>query len=192
MRAFDAMPSLGFIHRPVFVKFEDEQGKPVARRDARQKILAEGWQRALLTLPEAERQQGPARIIGAFGGQVEQQLALEGVLHRYAESGGPEIDTSKTAQFINTDRRLGNTGASTFFVQMALGVMGSYMAGGTSAAINLRDTSGASIVFISPPTEERRKAQAGGEVFKHIVTPDIDPANYAPPTVGELLGEPVK
>jgi len=33
-QAFDNLPSLGFIHRPVFVKFEDEHGKPVTRRDA--------------------------------------------------------------------------------------------------------------------------------------------------------------
>jgi hypothetical protein len=46
------------------------------------------------------------------------------MLHHYAAHGGPEIDSAKTAQFINTDRCLGNTGAATFFVQMALGVMG--------------------------------------------------------------------
>jgi hypothetical protein len=187
MEAFDNLPSLGYIHRPVFVKFEDEHGQPVKRRDARQKILELGWQQALQTLPAAERAKGPARIIGAFGNQVEQQLAFEGTLHNYAAQGGPEIDTSKTAQFINTDHRFGNTGASTFFVQMALGVMGSYYGGGTSAAVNLRDPAGASIVFISPPSEERRKAQKGRDLFKHQVQPAIDPENYKPPTVGAVL-----
>jgi hypothetical protein len=187
MKAFDDLPSLGFIHRPVFVKFEDGHGQPVKRRDARQKILEAGWQQALQTLPEAERAKGPARIVGTFGNQVEQQLALEGTLHSYAAQGGPEIDTSKTAQFINTDHRFGNTGASTFFVQMALGVMGSYFEGGTSAAVNLRDPAGASIVFISPPSEERRKAQKGRDLFNHQVKPAIDPENYKPPTVGAVL-----
>ena len=112
---------------------------------------------------------------------------MEGMLHKYAAQGGPEIDTGKTAQFINTDRRLGNTGAATFFVQMALGVMGSYIKGGPSAAINLRDPAGASIVFISPPTEERRKAQEGRDVFKHQVKPAIDPDNYKPPTMSAVL-----
>lgn len=187
MQAFDSLPSLGFIHRPVFVKFEDEHGHPVKRRDERQKIMEAGWQQALQTLPEAERAKGPARIVGAFGNHVEQQLALEATLHHYAAQGGPEIDTSKTAQFINTDRRFGNTGAATFFVQMALGVMGSYIGGGTSAAINLRDPAGASIVFISPPSEEKRKAQQGRDVFKHQVKPAIDPDNYKAPTVGQVL-----
>ena len=187
MRAFDDLPSLGYIHRPVFFKFEDEHGRPLNRRDARQKILESGWQQALQTLPDNERTKGPARIVGAFGDHVEQQLALEGVLHTYAAQGGPEIDTSKTAQFINTDRRLGNTGAATFFMQMALGVMGSYIEGGTSAAVNLRDPSGASIVFISPPSEASRKKQQGLDVFKHKVKPAIAPEDYKPPTVGAVL-----
>ena len=193
MATFDRLPSLGFIHRPVFVKFEDEQGKPVTRRAERQKLLEAGWQQALHTLPEAARTKGPARIIGAFANNVEQRLALEGTLHRYAEQGGPEIDTGKPAQYIDTDRRLGDTGASTFFVQMALGVMGSYIDGGASAAVNLRDPSGASIVFISPPTAEKRKEQGELDVFKHRVAPAIDPANYDTPTVGDIraLHEPV-
>lgn len=187
MKAFDSLPSLGYIHRPVFVSLKDEHGQPVKRRDERRKILEAGWQQALQTLPETERAKGPARIVGAFGNQVEQQLALEGMLHTYAAQGGPEIDTGKTAQFIDTDRRLGNTGAATFFMQMALGVMGSYIEGGTSAAVNLRDPAGASIVFISPPNEASRKKQHGWNVFKHQVKPAIDPENYEPPTLGAVF-----
>jgi hypothetical protein len=178
---------MGFIHRPVFIKFEDEQGQPIKRRDARQKILEAGWQQALQTLPEAKRAEGPARIIAAFNNHTEQKIALAGLLHAYAAQGGPEIDSGKTSQFIDTDQRMGNTGAATFFVQMAVGVMGSYIDGGTSAAINLRDPTGASIVFISPPTKERREAQ-GPNIFKHIVQPSIDPENYKPPTVASVVG----
>lgn len=187
MDTFDRLPSLGFVHRPVFVKFEDEQGLPVTRRDARQKILEAGWQQALSTLPEARRKTGPARIIAAFDNNTEQRIALEGMLHNYAAQGGPEIDSGKAAQFINTDSRMGNTGAATFFVQMAVGVMGSYIDGGASAAINLRDPAGASIVFISPPSEEKRKKQ-GPNVFQHLVEPSIDPKNYEPPTVAAVMG----
>jgi len=187
MKTFDRLPSLGFVHRPVFVKYEDEHGQPVTRRDARQKLLETGWQQALQTLPDAERAKGPARIVAAFDNNTDQLVAMEAMLHQYAARGGPEIDSGKTAQFINTDRRLGNTGAATFFMQMALGVMGSYIEGGPSAAVNLRDPTGASIVFISPPTEERRKAQEGWDVFKHQVKPAIDPDNYKQPTVGAVL-----
>lgn len=113
------------------------------------------------------------------------------MLHNYAAQGGPEIDSGKTSQFINTDSRMGNTGAATFFVQMAVGVMGSYIDGGASAAINLRDPSGASIVFISPPSEEKRNAQ-GLNVFQHMVEPSIDPKNYEPPTVAAVMGMQVE
>jgi len=187
LAAFDALPSMGFIHRPVFVKFEDDEGKPVTRRDARQKILDAGWQQALQTLPEVERSASPARIIAAFNNNTEQKIALAGTLHAYAAQGGPEIDTGKTSQFIDVDHRMGNTGAATFFVQMAVGVMGSYIDGGASAAINLRDPAGASIVFISPPSKERREAQ-GPNIFKHIVQPSIDPENYKAPTVASVVG----
>ena len=180
---FDNLPTLGFLHRPVFVKMTDEHGKPLARRDQRQQALAAGWQEALRTLPEEQRGHGPARVIAASGGNVDQMLALERVLHDYGASGGPELDTGKTKHFINTDRRLGNTGATTLFMQMAIGVMGSYRAGGPSAAVNLRDPSEASIVLITPPSEATRKLQTEqrGDVFHHRNAPAIDPANYAPP-----------
>lgn len=179
---FDSMTSRGFVHRPVFVKTIDEHGKPLHRRDARQKALMEGLQQALLTLPEAERAKGPARVIVATNNQTEQLIAIEGVLHQYAADGGPEIDSGKLDQFINIDRRLGNTGAATLFMEMAIGVIGSYRAGGPSLAINLRDPHEASFIFISPPSEEKRKAQEHlGDVFRGIRSPAINPENYAMP-----------
>jgi hypothetical protein len=195
MNTFDSRSSLGFLHRPIFVKFEDEHGKPVTQREERQKLLAAGWQHALETLSDTERQHGPARIIAAYGNNTEHAIAMEQLLHDYSAQGGPKIDSSDKAQFINTDRRLGNTGAATFFMQMAIGVMGSYIDGGPSAAVNLRDPAGASIVFISPPTDEKRKQQASSAVlFQHNVTPAIDPKNYETPTVRDLAkaaGQPV-
>jgi hypothetical protein len=64
---------------------------------------------------------------------------------------------------------------------MAIGIMGSYRQGGISAAVNLRDKDEATIVFISPPSDEKRKNQyhaRGGDVFRHSVAPAVDPANY--------------
>lgn len=131
-----------------------------------------------------QRPKAPARIIAATNNNTEQLITLHSVLNQQAQAGHPEIDTGKSSQFIDTDKRLGNTGAATWFVQMAIGVMGSYRDGGISAAVNLRDPAEASIIFISPPPEEKRKSQQhaiGGDVFRHNVTPAIDPANYAQP-----------
>ncbi len=179
---FDRMATRGFVHRPVFVKTTDEHGKPLARRDARQQALMEGLQEALLTLPEAERARAPARIIVATNNQTAQLVALEGMLHQYAAQGGPEIDSGRLDQFINIDRRLGNTGATTLFMEMAIGVIGSYRAGGPSLAINLRDPHEATFIFVSPPSEEKREAQKHrGDVFRRVRSPASNLENYAVP-----------
>jgi hypothetical protein len=181
LATFDRLPTLGFIHRPTFVQFTDKQGKPLTRRDEREKALQAGWQAALHTLPEAQRAHAPARIVVATGGNAEQLIALHGTLNAYAARSGPELDSGKSSQFIDTDKRLGNTGATTLFMQMAIGVMGSYRDGGISAAVNLRDHDDASIVFISPPSDEQRRSQRhpnGGDVFAHHGTPAVDPDNY--------------
>ena len=167
---FDRLPTLGYLHRPTFVRFTDAQGKPVTRRDERRKLLQAGWQAALQTLPDAQRASAPARVIAATGGDTDKLIALHGMLDAHAASGGPELDSGKSSQFIDTDKRLGNTGAATLFVQMGIGVMGSYRDGGISAAVNLRGADEASIVLISPPSEEKRKTQKhprGGDVFAH-------------------------
>lgn len=176
LRFFDRLPSLGFIHRPVYVKTTDDKGNPLSRSDARAAALAAGWQQALQTLPEAKRKTSPARVIVGTGGNTEQLVALHTMLNGWAEQGGPELDSNKPAQWINTDARLENTGAATWFMQMAIGVMGSYIEGGTSVAINLRDPREASLIFIEPPAPEKIKSQ--GDVLKHKATPTIDPANY--------------
>ncbi|OBV38637.1 type VI lipase adapter Tla3 domain-containing protein [Janthinobacterium psychrotolerans] len=179
----DRLPTLGFIHRPTFVKMVDEHGKPLMRRDQRERALQAGWQEALRTLPEAERPSAPARLVAATGGDTQQLITLHTTLMKHVEDGGTELDSGNPGQWIDTDRRLGNTGAATLFVQMAIGVMGSYRDGGVSAAVNLRNPQEASIVLVSPPSEEKRRTQKhpnGGDVFAHHGTPAIDPANYPP------------
>ncbi len=179
--AFDRLPTLGYLHRPVFVKMADAEGKPLTRRDEREAALATGWQQALQTLPEGERKASPARVVTATGGNPEQTIELASLISGWTAKGGPEIDAAKPDRWINTDARLGNTGAATWFVQMAIGTMGSYLEGGASAAINMRDPGEASIVFVTPPPPDKRKAQQssdGGNVFRSNVTPAIDPGNY--------------
>lgn len=181
VKEFDRLPSLGYLHRPVFVKMVDEEGKPLKRKDQRAKVLARGWEDALQTLPEAQRQASPARVITATGGNTDTTVLLHGLLDQWAKQGGPELDSTKPDQWVNTDDRLGNTGAATWFMQMGIGVMASYREGGISAAINFRDPDEASIVFVSPPSEEKRKTQQhpkGGDVLRHHATPAINPANY--------------
>lgn len=177
----DRLPTLGFIHRPTFVKMIDTDGKPLTRRDQRERALQAGWQEALRSLPETERPAAPARLVAATGGNTQQLITLHKTLIKHAEDGGTELDSGNPAQWIDTDQRLGNTGAATWFVQIAIGVMGSYRDGGVSVAVNLRNLDEVSIVLVSPPSEEKRRTQKhpnGGNVFAHHGTPAIDPANY--------------
>ena len=177
----DRLPTFGFIHRPTFVRMVDKDGKPLTRRDQREQALQTGWQQALRSLPEAERPAAPARLVAATGGNQAQLLALHKTVLKHAENGGTELDSGNTAQWIDTDQRLGNTGAATLFVQMAIGVMGSYRDGGVSAVVNLRNQEEATIVLVSPPSDEKRRTQKhphGGDVLRHYVTPAINPANY--------------
>ena len=159
----------------------DAEGKPLTRRDQRELALQAGWQEALRSLPETERPAAPQRLIAATGGNTNQLVALHKTMLKHAQDGGPELDSGKPQQWIDCDKRLGNTGAATLFVQMAIGVMGSYRDGGVSAVVNLRNPDEASIVLISPPSDEQRRTQHhphGGDVFRHRVAPAIDPANY--------------
>lgn len=178
---FDSLPTLGYLHRPTYIKLTDQDGKPLQRRDARTKALIQGWQQALLTLPEAQRKAAPARIIASTGGDTDKLVALTSLVNTQAEAGGPELDAAKPSQWVNTDARLGNTGAATWFVQMGIGVLASHIDGGISAAINLRDDKEASVIFISPPPEDKRLKQNKANVFKNNTTPAIDPANYQQP-----------
>ncbi|HEU4814534.1 type VI lipase adapter Tla3 domain-containing protein [Janthinobacterium sp.] len=177
----DRLPTFGFIHRPTFVKMTDERGKPLTRRAQREHALQAGWQEALRSLPDSERPAAPARLVAATGGNQAQLIALHKTLLSHAEDGGTELDSGNVAQWIDTDQRLGNTGAATLFVQMAIAVMGSYRDGGISAVVNLRNPEEATIVLVSPPSDEKRRTQHhphGGDVLRHYVTPAIDPANY--------------
>lgn len=72
---------------------------------------------------------------------------------------------------------------------MAIGVMGSYSAGGASAAINMRDPGEASIILMTPPFEAKRKAQerALGDILVSRVGPSVDPANYETPSVEAVI-----
>lgn len=185
LEQFDRLPTFGYLHRPVFVKMIDADGKPLRHESERQAALYAGWKAALETLPKAQRATGPARVIVATGGKTSQLLDFHGMLRAVAESGGPKFDPNIAKHFIDTDRRLGNTGAATFFMQTAIGVLGSYREGGVSAAFNLRDPAEASIIFVSPPSDEKRKDQQhpiGGDVLRSATVPAIDPRNYEEPS----------
>ncbi|MBL8435383.1 MAG: DUF2875 family protein [Zoogloea sp.] len=176
LETFDRLPTLGYLHRPHYISLADADGKPLTRRSERIAALVAGWKQALDTLSEAERA-AFKRVISSTGTTPDKLTELTALLDAQAEAGGPELHLEKPNEWINLEPRLGNTGSASWFMGMALGVMGSYIDGGVSAAINLRNDREASLIFISPPSPEKIEQQGRG-VFKNQVTPAIDPANY--------------
>ena len=176
LETFDRLPTLGYLHRPHYISLADADGKPLTRRSERIAALVAGWKQALDTLSEAERA-AFKRVISSTGTTPDKLTELTALLDAQAEAGGPELHLEKPNEWINLEPRLGNTGSASWFMNMALGVMGSYIDGGVSAAINLRNDREASLIFISPPSPEKIEQQGRG-VFKNQVTPAIDPANY--------------
>ena len=165
------------MHRPHYIPLTDADGKPLARRSERVAALVKGWNQALEAFPEAQRPAALKRVISSTGGNPDKLVELTALLDAQAAGGGPELHLDKPNEWIDIEPRLGNTGSASQFMNMAIGVMGSYIDGGGSAAINLRNDREASLVFISPPPPEKIQRQ-GRAVFKNQVTPAIDPANH--------------
>ena len=178
---FDRLPTLGYIHRPVYVEWKDAEGNLINAQEQRVQAMKAGLEKAIHAISDSTEPHYPTRIITSNGGDTNRALILHGVLNSQRKNGGPEYPITNKTKFIDTDRRLGNTGAATFFMQAAIGIMGSYREGGVSAAINMRDPNGASIMLISPPSDELRAKQqhpSGGDVFRHKVEPAYDPEVY--------------
>jgi hypothetical protein len=54
LEVFDRLPTLGYLHRPTYIQLTDADGKPLTRQSDH-RGPHQGWQDALLTLPEAQR-----------------------------------------------------------------------------------------------------------------------------------------
>ncbi|HWQ08687.1 MAG TPA: hypothetical protein VN436_06265, partial [Holophaga sp.] len=143
---FDMMKLLGRVHRPQVVSYVHD-GKLLSPR-AQEKAFSDGWKSALESLPAG---QTPVRVIFDHGKAPEGHriLPLAQALREY----GPELDLHGK-HGVNLTARVGDTGASSPFVALALGIMASGKDGGSSACVNLRRSDGASIIMVTPPTAE--------------------------------------
>jgi hypothetical protein len=143
---FDMLKLLGRVHRPQIVSYLHD-GKPLPP-SAQQKAFNEAWKAALNSLPQG---QIPKRVLFDHGKSSEgrRMAPLVQALH----SLGPDVDLhGKTG--VNLTARVGDTGASSAFVALVLGITASRKDGGPTACVNLRRNDGASIVMITPPTPE--------------------------------------
>jgi hypothetical protein len=148
---FDLLKVLARLHRPQTAQYVKD-GKTLGSREQERAFL-DAWEKALATLPEGEK---PVRVIYDFGPKGATRLAPLTIAIRTA---GPDLDlTGKDG--IDLTARLRNTGANSFYVGIALGILATERQGGVSAVVNLRRDDRATVIMVSPPTEQdnvRRK-----------------------------------
>lgn len=151
LREYDNAPLLGHLHRPVEVPLDAPAGPQGDR--TRAAAMAEGWKRALATLPEGS---APRRLFYDTAGEGRRLIPL--ALAMGAEATPNPLAIDDPANSYDLTRRVADTGVSSPFVQLALALMRSYHQGGPSATVNLREDARASIIMVSPPSEAQKAA----------------------------------
>jgi len=146
LEEYDSAPIVGHLHRPIEVALS---GKSQAQQAA---AMLEGWKQALATLPPASPK--PQWLFYDTGADGKHVIPLSRAM---AQDATPApLDISDAEHSYNLYTRIGNTGVSSPFVQLALGTMKSYDSGTVSATFNLRQAERASIILVEPPTAQEK------------------------------------
>ena len=136
------LPLLAALQRPQYVDFHGPQG--LMGEASRASVFTEGWQAALEGLGEGEK---PEHLVFDHG-PVHRGRRLT-PLHRTLATLDPDFEPFDRG--INLERHLGDTGAASPFLGLALGITASSREGGASASVCLRCDDRASIFMVSPP-----------------------------------------
>jgi hypothetical protein len=156
LEQIDKLPLLGRLHRPQAAPFVHD-GKPLGDK-ARLEAFQKTWKLALETLPQGKE---PARVIYDCG-PLKQQARITPLVRVLHDSGSAIDVHGKTG--VNLTQALGDTGATSFFVGMALGTFASHQHQDVTVVVSFRRSDCATIVMIEPPTpEERQKDHPSGE-----------------------------
>lgn len=152
VKAFDAAPVLGYLHRPIKVSMRDENGKPL-KPALQAKALQAGWLEALATLPKANHP--PVRVFYDSTDNTDGEIALTNALHAL-NVDGKGLELSNVEEGYNIGRRLGNTGVSSALVQINLATIASYHDGGSSAVVYNGSDGSTTIQMVRAPDAERK------------------------------------
>ncbi|SDP51614.1 Protein of unknown function [Pseudomonas reinekei] len=164
VKEFDAAPVLGYLHRPIKVSMQDENGKRL-KPALQAKALQAGWLQALDTLPEGHK---PVRVFYDTTDNQEAEIALTLTLHGL-NTDGHGIELGNVDEGYNIGRRLGNTGVSSALVEINLATIASYLDGGTSAVVYAGADGSLTVQMIRPPDaarKEKNRANRGADPFK--------------------------
>lgn len=154
---YDHLENLGTLHRPQVVSYLDEHGKPLKAAE-RQMRMEAALRLALTPLKGAL----PTRIFYDYGSVWDDRtsstrfLPLVQSLHAI----DPEFDLLDPKHGYDLARVLGDTGAGSPFVAVALASMASKQSGGATLVANLRRNDGATLLLVTPPSAEQVKKDA--------------------------------
>jgi hypothetical protein len=171
IKEFDAAPVLGYLHRPIKVSMQDENGKRL-KPALQARALQAGWLQALDTLPEGQK---PVRVFYDTTDNQEAEFALTNALHGL-NTDGHGIDPGNVDEGYNIGRRLGNTGVSSALVEINLATIASYLDGGTSAVVYAGADGSLTVQMIRPPDAARKE--------KNRENRGVDPFKFGSPSGG--------
>ncbi|WP_284452509.1 type VI lipase adapter Tla3 domain-containing protein [Pseudomonas protegens] len=145
-RAFeqwDALPVLARIHRPVTVSLQHPDNGERLKREALTTQLAAGWNKATDAVTPA-----PARVF--YDGGLNSTPLAE--LLPALTAAHSSLDLLDSREGYDLTQRLGDTGAASPFVGIALATMASYLNADTSVVMPLRRKDQATLITITSPT----------------------------------------
>jgi hypothetical protein len=150
LEQWDALTTLAVLHRPVTVPLGNPT-KPGARlkNDALAAALAGGWKKAIngITPP-------PARLF-FDGGQKPTVPPLAELMVALKAAGSP-LDLLESKESYDLTQRLGDTGAASPFVGIALATMATYLNADTSVVVPLRRADQATLITLTSATPGKK------------------------------------
>jgi hypothetical protein len=151
-KQWDAMKTLAVLHRPVTVSL-DNPAKPGTRlkNEALAAVLAGGWKSAVNNITPA-----PSRVF-YDGGQKPVTPPLAELVPALKVAGSP-LDLLESNESYDLTQRLGDTGAASPFVGIALATMATYLNADTSVVVPLRRADQATLITLTSATPGRKPA----------------------------------
>ena len=179
-RAFeqwDALPVLARIHRPVTVSLQRPDNGERLKREALTTQLAAGWSKATDAVTPA-----PARVF--YDGGLNSTPLAE--LLPALTAARSSLDLLDSREGYDLTQRLGDTGAASPFVGIALATMASYQNADTSVVMPLRRKDQATLITITSPTPGQKPVgnKFGINLMPQTASSDdgasVNPAPVAP------------
>ncbi|MDY7578011.1 DUF2875 family protein [Herbaspirillum sp. RTI4] len=154
---FDHLENRGTLHRPQVISYLDEHRKPVkaAERQSRTEV-------ALRTALAPLGGKMPARIFYDYGSVWEDRTSYTRYLPfvQSVHNIDEEFDLFDRKKSFDLAQILGDTGAGSPFVAVALASMAAMQSGGATLIANLRRNDGATFILVTPPSAEQVKKDA--------------------------------